>query len=225
MQYLWWKMPKDSVSVLCIPSFYLKKIYFTYLAVSCLSLGTRDLVPWSGLEPRPPALGEPSLSHWTTRKWKKVKVAQSCPTLCNPVDLYNPWNSSGQNTGVGSFPFSRGSSQPRNRTQVSHVAGGFFTNWAIREAPGPPAKSPVFLLMVSPSSPSFHPIPTHPHGPCTPVCTHTHTHTNTRWYLIKSMPTMKAALLKILCYFLMFNWLMVLLRSTISFCFSIYSFY
>ena len=31
------------------------------------------------------------------------------------------------------FPFSRGSSQPRNRTQVSCIAGGFFTNWAIRE--------------------------------------------------------------------------------------------
>ena len=32
------------------------------------------------------------------------------------------------------FPFSRGSSQPRNRTRVSYIAGGFFTNWAIREA-------------------------------------------------------------------------------------------
>ena len=32
------------------------------------------------------------------------------------------------------FPFSRGSSQPRDRTQVSDIAGRFFTNWAIREA-------------------------------------------------------------------------------------------
>ena len=32
------------------------------------------------------------------------------------------------------FPFSRGSFQPRNRTQVSHIAGGFFTRWATREA-------------------------------------------------------------------------------------------
>ena len=30
--------------------------------------------------------------------------------------------------------FSKGSSQPRNRTQVSHIAGGLFTSWAIREA-------------------------------------------------------------------------------------------
>ena len=32
------------------------------------------------------------------------------------------------------FPFSRGSSQPRDRTQVSRIAGGFFTIWATREA-------------------------------------------------------------------------------------------
>ena len=31
------------------------------------------------------------------------------------------------------FPFSRGSSQPRNRTQVSYFAGRFFTSWATRE--------------------------------------------------------------------------------------------
>ena len=31
------------------------------------------------------------------------------------------------------FPFSRGSSQSRDRTQVSHVAGGLFTSWARRE--------------------------------------------------------------------------------------------
>ena len=32
------------------------------------------------------------------------------------------------------FPFSRGSSQSRDRTQVSCIAGGFFTSWATREA-------------------------------------------------------------------------------------------
>ena len=31
------------------------------------------------------------------------------------------------------IPFSRGSFQPRDRTQVSHIAGGFFTSWATRE--------------------------------------------------------------------------------------------
>ena len=32
------------------------------------------------------------------------------------------------------LPFSRGSSQPRDRTQVSHIAARFFTSWATREA-------------------------------------------------------------------------------------------
>ena len=32
------------------------------------------------------------------------------------------------------FPFSKGSSQPMDQTQVSWIAGGFFTNSAIREA-------------------------------------------------------------------------------------------
>ena len=32
------------------------------------------------------------------------------------------------------FPFSRGSSQPKDRTQVSCIVGGFFTSLATREA-------------------------------------------------------------------------------------------
>ena len=40
-----------------------------------------------------------------------------------------------KNTGVGSLPFSRGSSWPRNQTRISCIAGGFFTSWATREAP------------------------------------------------------------------------------------------
>ena len=32
------------------------------------------------------------------------------------------------------YPFSSGSSQPRNRIGVSFIEGGFFTNWAMREA-------------------------------------------------------------------------------------------
>ena len=36
----------------------------------------------------------------------KVKLAQSCPTLCDPVDC--PWNSPGQNTGVGSLSLLQG---------------------------------------------------------------------------------------------------------------------
>ena len=62
----------------------------------------------------------------------EVKVAQLCPALCVPMDCSPP----------GSFVhailqarilervvvhFSRGSSQPRDRTHGSHIAGRFFT--------------------------------------------------------------------------------------------------
>ena len=64
---------------------------------------------------------------------KKVKVTQSCLTL-RSHGLYSPWNSPGQKLEWVAFPFSRGSSQPGDRTQVSRIAGGFFTSWATREA-------------------------------------------------------------------------------------------
>ena len=59
----------------------------------------------------------------------KVKVTQSYPTFCDPMDsIYSPWNSAGQKTGVGSLSLLQGSSQPRDETQVSHIAGRFFTS-------------------------------------------------------------------------------------------------
>ena len=51
-----------------------------------------------------------------------------------PHRLYSALNSPGQNTGVGSLSLLRGSSQPRDWTQVSWIAGRFFTSWATREA-------------------------------------------------------------------------------------------
>ena len=49
----------------------------------------------------------------------KVKVTQSCLTLCDPKDparLFCPWNSLCQTTRAGSHSLSRGSSQPRDQT-------------------------------------------------------------------------------------------------------------
>ena len=42
-------------------------------------------------------------------------------------------------------PFSRASSQPRDRTQVSYIEGGFFTSWATREAQDN-LENPIYLL-------------------------------------------------------------------------------
>ena len=44
------------------------------------------------------------------------------------------------------YPFSSRSSQPRDRTGVSCIAGGFFTNWAIREAHMTLKKLPKIIL-------------------------------------------------------------------------------
>ena len=82
--------------------------YISLLTSPCMWLPGKELSPW---------------------KW----VAQLCPTLCHPTDC-----------GVHGIlqaralewvaPFSRGASQPRDQTQVSYIAGGFFTSWAPRAA-------------------------------------------------------------------------------------------
>ena len=84
------------------------------------------------------------------RKWK--------PLSCVPL-FATPWN-----TVYGilqarilewvAFPFSRGSSQPRDQTQISRIAGRFFTSWDTRASlraqlvKNPPAvqETPVWFL-------------------------------------------------------------------------------
>ena len=66
----------------------------------------------------------------------KVKVGQSCPTLCDRVDYTVHGILQQRILAWVADPFSRGPSQPRDRTQVSCTAfaGGFFTSWVTREA-------------------------------------------------------------------------------------------
>ena len=61
--------------------------------------------------------------------------SESVSDSLRPHWLYSPWNSPGQNTGVGSLSLLQGSSQPRDQTPVSHIAGRFFTSEATMEAP------------------------------------------------------------------------------------------
>ena len=58
-----------------------------------------------------------------------------------PHGLYSPWNSPGQNTGVGSLSLLQGIFPTQGLTQVSHIAGGFFTSWAT-------SKSHLVLLFI-----------------------------------------------------------------------------
>ena len=67
-----------------------------------------------------------------------VLVAQSCPTLCDPMDCVHqtPWSMEFSRqeywSGFAIF-FSRGSSWPRDPTWVSWIVGRFFTIWATRK--------------------------------------------------------------------------------------------
>ena len=83
----------------------------------------------------------------------KVKVAQSCPTLFNPTDYTVHGTLQARTLEWVAFPFSRGSSQPRDRTQVSLTAGGFFTNWAMRESLGFISYNTVLCVCGHPSEP------------------------------------------------------------------------
>ena len=60
----------------------------------------------------------------------KEKVAQSCPSLCDPMDYSVHAILQARILECVAFLLSRGFSQPIDRTQVSHIVGRFFTSWA-----------------------------------------------------------------------------------------------
>ena len=61
------------------------------------------------------------------KPYVKVKVAQSCLTLCDPKDYTVHGILQARILKWVAFPFSKVSSQPRDQTQVSHTAGRFST--------------------------------------------------------------------------------------------------
>ena len=63
---------------------------------------------------------------WTEKSLSRV-------LLCASMDC-SPWILQARTLEWVAFPFSRGSSQARDWTQVSRIAGGFFTSWTTREA-------------------------------------------------------------------------------------------
>ena len=70
------------------------------------------------------------------RKWKKV--AQSCPTLCDPMDYSLPGSSihgifQARILEWIAISFCRRSSRPRDSTQISRIVGRHFTIWATRK--------------------------------------------------------------------------------------------
>ena len=80
-----------------------------------------------------------------------VLVALLYPTLCKPMDCSLPGSPVHRILQARimewvTIPFSRGSSQPRDRTQVLCIADRFFTTWATREALLERAKSKTLTI-------------------------------------------------------------------------------
>ena len=98
-----------------------------------------------GLNPGLPYAGR-FFTSWATREalWHiylgESEVTQWCPTLCDPMDYSLPGSSihrifQARVLEWVAISFYRGSSQSRDWTWVSHIAGRRFTIWAAREAP------------------------------------------------------------------------------------------
>ena len=86
---------------------------------------------------------------------QSVLAAQSCPTLCDPMDSSVSASSvhgilQARILEWVSIPFSRGSSQPRDQTWVSCISGRFFTIWAITEDHIPPCLVPRVAMCRTP---------------------------------------------------------------------------
>ena len=64
----------------------------------------------------------------------EVKVAQLCPTLCNPMDYTVHGILLSQNTGVGSLSLLQGIFPTQGSNPDLPHCRWFFTSWAIREA-------------------------------------------------------------------------------------------
>ena len=99
-------------------------------------VGSLSLLQWIFLTQESNRLAGGFFTNWAIRRTLKVKVkvAQSFPTLCNPVDYTVHGILQARKLEWVAIPFCRGCSQPRDRTQVSHTAGRFFTSWTTREA-------------------------------------------------------------------------------------------
>ena len=124
-------------------------LFIEVLQFTIINLQTEILFIWTHLEPNWP-ICLLVYSHITT---VQIGVINQCvpPCILHPTwseseshsvlsDFFNPMDCivhgilQARMLEWVAFPFSRGSSQPRDWTQVSHIAGGFFTNWATREA-------------------------------------------------------------------------------------------
>ena len=82
-----------------------------------------DTFPW-----RPSLPSQRLMSPSLYTPDNEVKITQSCLTLCDFIDCTVHGILQARILEWVAFPFSRGSSQPRDQTQISLIAGGFFNS-------------------------------------------------------------------------------------------------
>ena len=111
---------------------------FTYFL--CLS---GSPTPHCSMQKKKKKILPPSSLLFTEASYRSDKKTKTKSKLLSRVQLRDlmdytytccPWNSVGQNTGVGNISLLQGNFPTQGRTQVSWIAGGFFTSWATREA-------------------------------------------------------------------------------------------
>ena len=112
---------------------------FRMRSESC-SVMSDSVTPWTVAHQAPLSMGFPRQEYWSGLSFPSLGEKAMAPhssTLAWEI----PWTKAavhgvaeGQ-TRLSDFTFSRGSSWPRDWTQVSCIAGRFFSIWATREAP------------------------------------------------------------------------------------------
>ena len=144
-KYWWRKVPK-----ICLT--FKKEVTDIYPPSPCPMHSALVTFVFSSSHTSPPHYSRPiySKSFYPV----KVKVTQSCRTLCNPMDYTVHGTLQARKLEWVAFPFSRGSSQPRDRTQVSCTEGGFFTSWTTREIQESGGSSQSLLQWIFPTQES-----------------------------------------------------------------------
>ena len=127
----WWKMASLCLQELPISKYFGRYNWksFKKNVVSLTSLGLRTLWLFCVYLSVPiPDLMDYSVP--IILVWKMLSHVSLWPHRLN-----SPWNSLGQNTGVGGLSLLQGIFPTQgDQTQVSLIAGGFFTTWSTREA-------------------------------------------------------------------------------------------
>ena len=111
------------------------------MKVKLLSRVQLFATPWTAAYQAPPSMGFSRQEYWSGVPSPSLEseVTQLYPILYNPVDCNLPGFPvhgifQARVPEWVAFSFSRGSSQPRDQTQISHITGRCFTLWATREA-------------------------------------------------------------------------------------------